>query len=144
MNCKVGEVRKVRKLWTLAAQFWVLALILFLISAFTKSQLRSFPVHAAGNGSQSVTAHDASPASAFTRRPSRFSSPIRGHGLDAMRWASQFTLFFFRRRQSFFRRRRSFFSSSSELLQLCGFNWRVWCEGRQGDRARVHLWVHIS
>jgi len=79
-----------------------LALILFLISAFTKSQLHSFPVHAAGNDSQSVTAHDASSASAFTRRPSRFSSPVRGHGLDAMRWASQFTLVFFRRRRSFF------------------------------------------
>jgi hypothetical protein len=70
-----------------------LALILFLISAFTKSQLHSFPIHAAGNGSQSVTAHDASPASAFTRRPSRFSSPVHSHGLDAMGFTVHARLF---------------------------------------------------
>jgi len=74
-------------------------------------------------------------------QPSRSALHASIHQLTAMawmrsRWASQFTLVFFRRGWSFFN------SSSSELLQLCGFNWRVWCEGRQGDRARVHLWVH--
>jgi hypothetical protein len=77
-------------------EFWP-----FPFSSFLPSQNHSFIHSPFMRPAAAVTTHDVSPASAFTRRPSHFSSPVHGHGLDAiadLRWASQFTLVFFKRR----------------------------------------------
>jgi len=131
---KVKCERRSENLSRTPFEFWP-----FSFSSFLPSQNHNFTCSPFTQPVVGATTHNASSTSAFTaftRHPSRFSSPVHGHGLDAIAMGFTVHAHLLQTKTILLLRTNE---PSSELLQLCGFNWRVWCEGCQGDRARVCL-----